>query len=216
MPTTDTSRKKRWAVIAGVALAAVAIAIAVGRRSPEVDRQPPTSSDGMAPGARTDFPINSGAASANSGAASADAAAAVPSVEQQVENLMTAWRAGIVNKDADAVVAADAAFRHEPQKFRQALMTSAETDSDDRVRAFSTRVLGKLIDPACAPVFQRLLSDKSQYVRMNAAWGLGELAQNPQGRAAAKPALHALRRLEKTESFKDGREAASLAARRLM
>jgi HEAT repeat protein len=95
-------------------------------------------------------------------------------------------------------------------------MTSAETDSDDRVRAFSTRVLGKLKNPACAPVFQRLLADRSQYVRMNAAWGLGELAATPEGRAVAKRALHALRRLEKTETVKDTRDAASLAARRLM
>ncbi len=95
-------------------------------------------------------------------------------------------------------------------------MKLAETDSDERVRAFSTRVLGKLVDPACAPLLVRLLDDKSQYVRMNAAWALGELAVTPEGHAAAAPALRSLRRLEEHEPASDTRAAAALAARKLM
>jgi hypothetical protein len=213
---------KRWLVGIGAAALVVAIVVAFGHRSPsdkervQANRSPTTN------GSRNDFPVNagggsgdaSGAAAGNPGGASASSD--TPSVAKQIENVMGQWRTGILGKDPDAVVSADAAFRNEPKKFLEALMTSAETDADDRVRAFSTRVLGKFVDPTCAPLFTRLLNDKSQYVRMNAAWGLGELANTPEGHAAAKPALHQLQRLVKRETAKDTREAASLAARRLM
>lgn len=220
---------KRWLVLAGTpALVAVAVVvIVVARRSPPGGQTPGTAAPNT-PGvsARTSFPNNSGGASTGAVATStaspsapgtdAGAAADLPPVAKQIEYVMGQWRSGILARDADAVVAADGAFRSEPKKFLEALMTAAETDTDDRVRAFSTRVLGKLVDPTCAPLLTRLLDDKSQYVRMNAAWGLGELANTPEGNAAAKPALRQLRRLEKRETAKDTREAATLAARRLM
>jgi HEAT repeats len=218
MSSRDSNANKRWVVFVGLGLLALALAVGLwprerlgggdgrdgGKRSPA----------GPTPPTRVDFPVNQGGSAG--GGVDARPAVEPPPVEKQIETIMGTWRNAILVRDADAVVAADGAFQHEPQKFLQALMTSAETDSDDRVRAFSTRVLGKLKNPACAPVLQRLLGDRSQYVRMNAAWGLGELATTPEGRAVAKRALHALRRLEKTETAKDTRDAASLAARRLM
>ena len=54
-------------------------------------------------------------------------------------------------------------------------MVSAETDSEERVRSFSTRVLGKLRQPESLAVLRRLLNDHSVFVRFNAAWALGEL-----------------------------------------
>jgi hypothetical protein len=215
---------KRRIVFAGVAVLGAVIVVLVfvllGRHEPPGSERRTRPSSSEPSSARNDFPTNSGGGDASVGdsaaARAALAAANVPPVEKQIENLMGAWRTGILNKDADAVVAADEAFRAEPRKFLEALMTSAETDSDDRVRAFSTRVLGKLHDPTCAPLFVRLLTDKSQYVRMNAAWGLGELAGTAEGRTAARPGLHLLRRLEKQEQAKDTREAAAQAAKRLM
>jgi HEAT repeats len=217
MASRDRSSKKRWVVFAGLALVGVAIVLVVARRGPPGDDGEHAGASRGQAGAsgptRVDFPANAGGAAA---AADARPVAAEPPPEKQIETLMGIWRDGILARDPDAVVAADGAFRHEPQKFLPALMTSAQTDSNDRVRAFSTRVLGKLKDPACAPVFQKLLADPSEYVRMNAAWGLGELANTPEGRAAAKRALRALQRLAKTETAKDTRAAASLAAGRLM
>jgi HEAT repeats len=216
MASRDSNASKRWVVFAGLGLVALALAVGLWprERSGGGDLGDGGKRSAAGPNAptRVDFPVN------QSGGGGTDARPALepPPVEKQIEAIMGTWRNAILVKDADAVVAADGAFQHEPQKFLQALMTSAETDPDDRVRAFSTRVLGKLKNPACAPVFQRLLTDKSQYVRMNAAWGLGELASTPEGRASAKRALHALRRLEKTETAKDTRDAASLAAGRLM
>ncbi|HEX3698005.1 MAG TPA: HEAT repeat domain-containing protein [Polyangia bacterium] len=214
---------KRWLLIAGGAALVAAIVVVVARRAPPGGPSPgAVADDDRRRSARADFPGNNGGGgngnNATTGNAGNDAAANadIPPVAKQVENVMANWRTGILLKNADAVVAADGIFRQEPKKFREALMTMAETDGDERVRAFSTRVLGKLMDPTCAPLFTRLLDDKSQYVRMNAAWGLGELATTSEGRAAAKPALHSLRRLVKRETAKDTREAASLAAGRLM
>ncbi|MEA2698233.1 MAG: hypothetical protein QOI66_2504 [Myxococcales bacterium] len=215
---------KRRIVFAGAAVLGAVIIVLVfvrlARHGPPGSERGTPSSSGGPSSARSDFPTNGGGDDGggpdSAAARAALAAANVPPVEKQIENLMGVWRTGILNKDADAVVAADEAFRGEPKKFREALMTSAETDADDRVRAFSTRVLGKLHDPTCAPLLVRLLNDKSQYVRMNAAWGLGELASTAEGRTAARPGLRLLRRLEKQEPAKDTREAAAQAAKRLM
>jgi hypothetical protein len=215
------SANKRLLLLAGsVALAAV-VAVAVGRRKSTGGTSPGStaaqqqrrymqatfSRDGNDEG-RDD--------EAGSGLAYDAGGADVVSISKTADTVMAQWRNGILLKDTDAVLAADAVFRQEPARFLEALMRSAETDSDERVRAFSTRVLGKLVDPACAPLLTRLLDDKSQYVRTNAAWALGELAATPEGRAAAAPALRSLRRLEEREPAKDAREAASLAARKLM
>lgn len=219
MASRDRSSKKRWVVFAGLALVGLVIVVGVARRGPSGENDEHAGAARGPAGAsgptRVDFPANAGGAAGPADARPV-AAEPPPSPEKQIETLMGVWRGGILSRDADAVVAADGAFRHEPQKYLPVLMTSAQTDANDRVRAFSTRVLGKLKDPACAPVFQKLLADPSEYVRMNAAWGLGELANTPEGRAAAKRALRALQRLAKTETVKDTRDAASLAARSLM
>src|SRR5579872_3687787 len=156
---------KRWIALAGVALLVVAIAVGRNRRAPPDDGADGANvTDLRTAGGRLSFPNNTGGGDNTDGGAAADGARAVasgdPPAEKQIETLMSVWRNAIVNKDADAVVAADGSFRHEPQKFREALMKSAETDADDRVRAFSTRVLGKFVDPVCAPLFTRLLGDK--------------------------------------------------------
>ena len=78
----------------------------------------------------------------------------------------------------------------------------AEAEENERVRAFSTRVLGKLKNAALAPLYRRLLSDKSPYVRQNAAWALGELG------AAAAPALAELQTASTKDPANDVRAAA--------
>jgi hypothetical protein len=108
-------------------------------------------------------------------------------VAEHVAAEMSRWRTAIATKDAATVIALDLAFRQDPDRYVDALVKNAETDSNERVRAFSTRVLGKLKRPDQAPVFQKLLADKSPYVRQNAAWALGELG------GAAAPALAELR-----------------------
>ena len=108
---------------------------------------------------------------------------------------MADWRTAIGARDADAVVRLDSAFQTSPERYRDALAASAGGDADERVRAFSTRVLGKLKRPSSRR-FEKLLQDKSAYVRQNAAWALGELAAED-GREAAKHALAELRHAKK-------------------
>lgn len=124
-------------------------------------------------------------------------------VAHQVEAAMMSWRTAILTQDAPTVLALDRDFRDRPDRFRAALEKSAQSDGNERVRAFSTRVLGKLKDAAEAPVFKRLLADASPFVRQNAAWGLGELGD------AGSGAVAQLRRAR----TRDSAEAVRLAAK---
>jgi hypothetical protein len=126
-------------------------------------------------------------------------------IAAQVEGAMGRWRTAILVKDAPSVVQLDSTFRQLPDRFLPALAKSAEKDENERVRAFSTRVLGKLKNPNEAPLYRRLLTDKSPYVRQNAAWALGELG------AAGAPALAALQRASRSDPANDVRAAAKAA-----
>jgi hypothetical protein len=97
-------------------------------------------------------------------------------VHQQVEQVMSMWRAAIQTRDPDAVLACDRTFLGQARTFQPALVESAQNDPDDRVRAFSARVLGKLGDPSLTDVFRKLLADRNPYTRQNAAWALGQMA----------------------------------------
>ena len=100
-------------------------------------------------------------------------------------------------------------FRQTPARYTAALAASAEGDGNERVRAFSTRVLGKLKNAAEAPLYQRLLTDKSPYVRQNAAWALGELGP------AAAPAVAELQKASARDPANDVRSAAKAALAKL-
>ena len=129
-------------------------------------------------------------------------------VAKQVAATLEAWRRAVVNRDADTVVKLDLAFVGTPARYLEALKRSALSDGEERVRAFSTRVLGKLKQSGLAETFERLLEDESPYVRQNAAWALGELGADAEGRAAAQHAVAGLRRLTKRDPAGDVRSAA--------
>jgi HEAT repeat protein len=130
-------------------------------------------------------------------------------IAQQVDGAMNRWRNAILVKDAPSVVALDLMFRGTPDRYTAALAKSAESDDNERVRAFSTRVLGKLKNAAEAPLYQRLLTDKSPFVRQNAAWALGELG------SAAAPAFAQLQRAGARDPATDVRAAANVALNKL-
>lgn len=78
------------------------------------------------------------------------------------------------------------------------------------MRAFSTRVLGKFKNAAEAPLYQRLLlTDKSPYVRQNAAWALGELGP------AGASAVAELQKVSVRDRANDVRGAAKDALKKL-
>jgi hypothetical protein len=131
------------------------------------------------------------------------------SPEQQVDDLMATWRGAIVGRDADTVLVCDRTFLGDPRTFTPALVESARHDADERVRAFSTRVLGKLTDATLIDVFRDLLVDRSPYVRENAAWGLGELEARANGAAAD------LEKVRKQDKAGDVRRAAEEALQRV-
>jgi HEAT repeat protein len=159
--------------------------------------------------------LPSGAGGGADGSAPGVPGSGDPPIEKQIETIMGSWRHSILNKDADTVISLDRVFAAEREKFMTPLITSAQTDSEERVRAFSTRVLGKYRAPECADVFARLLKDGSEHVRGNAAWGLGELADKPAGRETARKALSTLRRIEKQDPSAEARDAAAIALKKL-
>src|SRR6267142_181117 len=124
-------------------------------------------------------------------------------VAKEVAAVLSSWRNAILEKDADTVVRLDLTFLEEPEHYAAALVDSARTDSNERVRAFSTRELGKFARADLADLFGQLLADPSPYVRQNAAWALGELARAPEGRVAAESALAVLRRVNKRDPAGD-------------
>jgi len=103
---------------------------------------------------------------------------ASPVPPQRIDELMKLWRQAIVVKNPEPVERLDRLFAERPTEFLPALMVSAETDPEERVRSFSTRVLGKLRKPESVELLRRLLKDTSAYVRFNAAWALGELSDH--------------------------------------
>jgi hypothetical protein len=130
-------------------------------------------------------------------------------IAHQVAGVMGQWRSAILLKDAPTVIALDMTFRQMPDRYAGALAKSAQADENERVRAFSTRVLGKFKNPAEAPLYERLLADKSPFVRQNAAWALGELG------AAAAPAVAELQKASARDPVTDVRAAAKAALGKL-
>jgi hypothetical protein len=143
-------------------------------------------------------------------------AAAVPTpIRPNVDGDMSRWRNAVLVKDAQTVVALGLAFRQLPDLYSPALAKSAETEGNERVRAFSTRVLGKLRRPDMEPLYERLLADKSVFVRQNAAWALGELGAAQDGRAVAEHAVPELRHVRSRDPANEVRLAAKDALNKL-
>ena len=136
-------------------------------------------------------------------------------VDKRVADALAGWRNAILARDADMVIKLDMAFLDAPAMYLEGLKTSAGSDENERVRAFSTRELGKYKRGDLAPTFRELLGDKSAYVRQNAAWALGELGAATDGRAAARTAMAELRQLVKRDPTQDVRAAARTALERI-
>ena len=130
-----------------------------------------------------------------------------PVPPQRIDELMKVWRQAIVVKNPEPVERLDRLFAERPIEFLPALLVSAETDPEERVRSFSTRVLGKLRKPGSVELLRRLLNDPSAYVRFNAAWALGELTDH-QARAT-------LLRLEQRDPSPLVRQSAGASRRKI-
>lgn len=200
-----SSRLSRWLVPGcGVALAAC-LGLGVFALSDRATRKTgaPTDGEDDRPQARR-LPDLGGLADHDHAAA---AAAQAPPLASRVPELMNEWRSAIIQKNAESVENLDRTFAAHPDEFIPALMASAEGDPEERVRSFSTRVLGKLRPAASTELIRKLLADRSEYVRFNAAWALGELADHE--------ALPRLREMQRRDPAASVRESAAHTVQKL-
>lgn len=151
-------------------------------------------------------PPRSAATISSSTAISTAAESAKESKEKTKEPALEMWRSAIITKNAQQVYAAERAFLGDKAKYHDGLAAQAEKDANDRVRAFSTRMLGKFAMAGDVDLFSRLLeNDPNPYVRQNSAWALGEL----------KLGAEALQRASTKDENKDVRAEAASALGRL-
>lgn len=188
-----------------IALVVVAVVLVVSRRGSH-----PTVGDSnesaLSDGARPRAPLPSLGTDLSPSARSPSVTPAEPTSEQ-VASLMKSWHAAIVTKNAETVETLDREFAARPGEFVAALIDNAQSDPEERVRSFSTRVLGKLRRPESVPALRQLCKDSSQYVRFNAAWALGELND--------REAVATLRRLEHHDPSSMVRQSAGQSRRKI-
>ncbi len=218
-----TWTKVAWAILIVVVVAA-GVSILRGRNRTHVGGATPADVDdrdsrwrgfvATVPGIPS-RPLPRSAPTAATSTSTPGAPVPAPPPNREDEAIMDRWRQAILEKRTETILDLDQDFALEAARFGPLLEVSAGTDPDDRVRAFSTRVLGKYKNVAAANVFDRLLSDKSEFVRQNAAWALGELAAQPAGRQAAERSAGQLRQLQESDSSSDVRKAAAATLQKL-
>jgi hypothetical protein len=100
----------------------------------------------------------------------------VASRERQLGQLINTWRQAIITKNIQQIKQLDLSIKsygNEAIPFLRKLVLEGE---NERVRAFSTRVLGRMCQIDLADLFVELLEkDHGHFVRENAAWALGRL-----------------------------------------
>jgi hypothetical protein len=208
-------RQKRWGA-AGAAIVLVSATAMMLRHRPHA-ALPPPGDDSDAPVAPNKDRWRDFAAGHDAPRAPVDAGRVLANpfstevTPEQVGDAIAEWRQAIVEKRAERVLTLDRAFSLLPGRYGPELAKLAEHDPDERVRAFSTRVLGKMKNVALVDDFGHLLRDKSPFVRQNAAWALGELADRPGGRQAAEVAFDELRHAQDTDAATEVRSAATNA-----
>jgi HEAT repeat protein len=210
---------RRWGAVAALLLAAGGAAYWWHARKPSYHAPTPkeVAEDGDARrwgGFPAGLPIVEGAPPPDAGP-TGNGWADQAMTKTQLEAAMDAWRKAIQDKDADTVMTLDRAFALLPGRYGPQLVVLAESDPDERVRAFSTRVLGKLKNVELVNVYKRLAQDPSPFVRGNAAWAVGELLSLPNGKTAAMEAYDDLRRLEDSDPATEVRAEATNTLKRL-
>ncbi|MBI4713273.1 MAG: HEAT repeat domain-containing protein [Planctomycetes bacterium] len=100
----------------------------------------------------------------------------VPETERQIGQMLNAWRQAIVIKHPQDIDRLGFALKGAGPAAVPFLKKMAAEDTNERVRAFAARVLGRMEMVDLIPFFiDRLQKDSSIFVRENAAWSLGKL-----------------------------------------
>jgi hypothetical protein len=208
------TRRKRWGAAGAAVLIAGATALWIRHRHAPASRAG-VATRAVAPEERwRGFEAGRDVPGPPSGGAAPSEPDSKDVTPAQVGDAIAAWRTAILEKRAELVLSLDRAFAVLPGRYGPELLKLAESDPDERVRAFSTRVLGKMKNAALVDDFRRMLGDASPFVRQNAAWALGELALRPGGREAAEAALDELRQAQ-DDPATDVRAAATNALKAL-
>ncbi len=100
-----------------------------------------------------------------------------PPAATAAEAIVRDWRTAILTRNRNGIEGNLRSLRAlGDEESTPRLLELSRRDPDDRVRAFATRALGQMRDPAhTAHFLERLEEDRSPFVRENAAWSLGEL-----------------------------------------
>ena len=130
-----------------------------------------------------------------------------PLTAPQIAQVMQDWQKAVVARNAEIVEKLDNQFRNRPEEFLPALIDCALVNTVPQVRAFCTRVLGNLRRPEAIPGLHKMVSDRHEYVRLNAAWALGELKD--------QSALPLLTKMARSDSSPSVRGAANEALGRV-
>lgn len=99
--------------------------------------------------------------------------------ERNIGLLMNAWREAIVLKSIKEIERLSIEIERYNKESIPFLRKLALEDENERIRAFSTRSLGRMRNAELVPLFIGLLkNDTSPFVRENAAWSLGLLGDS--------------------------------------
>jgi len=96
--------------------------------------------------------------------------------ERQIGRLFNIWRQSILTKNISQINQLDSQIKACGDEAIPFLTKLAKNDGNERVRAFSVRVLGRMNITELSSLFiDRLHYDTSPFVRENCAWALGRL-----------------------------------------
>lgn len=100
----------------------------------------------------------------------------IPEPERQIGRVMNAWRETIISRRIEDIKRLRLGIKRYGQEAIPFLRQLVLEDKNERIRAFATRVLGQMKKTKLISLFIDLLQkDTSPFVRIDAAWALGEL-----------------------------------------
>ncbi|MBI5779565.1 MAG: HEAT repeat domain-containing protein [Planctomycetes bacterium] len=100
----------------------------------------------------------------------------VPEKERQTGRLFNIWRKAVLTKNITQINQLDSQIRSAGDEAIPFLTKLAKEDTNERVRAFAVRILGRQNKTDLLGLFMELLrNDTSAFVRENSAWSLGRL-----------------------------------------
>lgn len=100
----------------------------------------------------------------------------VPAKERQIGRLFNIWRKAVLTRNIAQINQLDSQIKGCGDEAIPFLTKLAKEDGNERVRAFATRVLGRMNLSDLSSLFMELLrNDTSAFVRENSCWALGRL-----------------------------------------